>query len=133
MNVPIPDPATQAALAAVEDAKQTLENTDMKVGDSLFDQVPKVIIAGVILSVWAVAVVLMVIWTLKSNPAGGNYSCNTPPVSPATTGTDCTNAWIDKRDTLKDILSTAVIPLLTLVLGFYFGRQTATNDGTDNG
>lgn len=120
------DPAVAAAQVLAAEAQATLEETDKKVSPSLFDQIPKVIIAGLVMAIWATVVIVMMLWINNGDPGAAKFSCNTQAVPPSTTPTDCTNAWTVQFDAMKDVLTTAVVPVVTLVLGFYFGRQVAT-------
>lgn len=109
-----------AALSAVSDAQATVT-----ANDSLLQRISQTVIAAIVVVVWGVSVILLFAWTLTSGESSGDFICNTPPAEGATIGTDCTNGWNATKDQLKDIFTFAVLPFVTLVIGFYFGQKSS--------
>jgi hypothetical protein len=107
------------ALWDITEANQTIESNE-----SLFDRIPQAVIAVVVVGVWAAAVILMFSVILNAGLGNDQYVCNTPPAGTATIGSDCTNGAVFTREQLKDVFTFAVLPLVTLVFGFYFGQKS---------
>lgn len=54
--------------------------------------------------------------------------------SPGCAGVDCAQAntlWTSKAEMIQELIVTAVLPIVTLMLGFYFGTETAKASGVD--
>lgn len=75
------------------------------------------IISGTIIFTYAIAVVLAIYYILYKFP-----ECTPETVK------NCKaiyGAWENQAAVLRDLITTAVLPVVTLMLGFYFGTETA--------
>lgn len=106
-------------LQAITDATATVADND-----SLFRQIPQVVIAAIVVVVWGLTIAAIVVWTIWNGLGSSQFICNTPPASGSGPGTDCINGWTATKDQLKDVFTFGVLPFVTLVLGFYFGQQS---------
>lgn len=114
------DEVIAAAQVAVDTAEQQVESY------SPFEEKSRFLLGIIVIVVWTIAVTAIGIWTIAESP---DHLC-TRPGDAAATGYagDCVNGWAETRDALQNLLTVAILPVVTLVLGFYFGRQSKSNE-----
>jgi len=79
------------------------------------------IISNTIIFTYAIAIVVALFYIL------GRFPECTPE-----NATNCQaiyGAWEKQANVLRDLITTAVLPVVTLMLGFYFGTETAKKAG----
>ena len=72
-------------------------------------------ISYLIVGAFVVAIIIMFVFVLMS--AGDAKSCTSAPCPPA--------AWEKPAEFLFKVLSSVLLPVVTLVLGYYFGTEKA--------
>jgi hypothetical protein len=110
-----------AALAAISSAESTIADND-----STIKARSQRIIAILVLVVWGIAVIALFGWSIAAGLGRNEFVCD-GPANPKLT-VKCTNGWTETKDQLKDVFTYAVVPFVTLILGFYFGQSSKSAD-----
>jgi hypothetical protein len=116
--------ATDDAIA--DAAKEIAAAEEQAQAPSVLDNVSRLAIGVAVVLVWGVAVLAFGAWLLNKSP---EFVCSQPGDSSAAGyAGECTNGWSTAIEQGKDLVSTFVLPVLTLVLGYYFGIRTGAQD-----
>jgi hypothetical protein len=109
---------------AIEAARLSIETAEGDIARSQrFESVSRLGIGLVVIVIWAVVVLSIAIWTIADSD---DYVCSRPgDAAAADYQGECVNGFSATKDSLQNLLTVGVLPLVTLVLGFYFGKQTA--------
>lgn len=110
-----------AALAAISSASSTIADND-----STIKARSQRVIAIIVVVVWGVVVLSLFAWSILGGLGKDEFVCSGP--ASAKTAIQCTNGWTETKDQLKDVFAYAVVPFVTLILGFYFGQSTKSAD-----
>lgn len=111
-----------AALAAISSAEATIADND-----STIRARSQRVIAILVIVVWGVAVGALFYWSMFMGGMGKDeFVCSAPANSKITV--QCTNGWTSTKDQLKDVFAYAVVPFVTLVLGWYAGQSSKAPD-----
>lgn len=114
------DVAHTQATSVVEDAQQSIT------GPGLFENVSRSAIGIAVIAVWAVAVLWYIGFVLTDVP---DFVCSVPGDNTAETYTGvCENGRSSAIEQMKDIVLTFILPVVTLVLGYYFGKLAGSSD-----
>ena len=84
-------------------------------------------LAKIIIWTYAIVVGLVVLYTLAADVVVLAVKCSAVDIAKCG---ELIGSWDKKADNLLEIITTAVIPIVTLMLGFYFGTEKS---GGDNG
>ena len=117
--------------SAIEGATEAVAAADTAAGQStVLDTISRGAIGIAVVAVWAFAVIYFLLWVLHDPPT---FVCSRPgdPLASGYTG-ECTNGRSAAIDQAKDIIANWVLPVLTLVIGYYFGVQKGTAEDTQN-
>ena len=79
-----------------------------------------------VIAVWAIAVLFYAGFILIDVP---DFVCSLPGDNTAETYTGvCENGRSDAIGQMKDLILTFILPVVTLVLGYYFGKLATSSD-----
>lgn len=112
---------------AIADANRIVEDAERDANTSSFvDQASWTLIGIVTIVVWAGAVAVTGYFILFQSP---DFVCTGPDSTPTSSYTSaCENGWTVASEQMFDLLATFVLPVVTLVLGYYFGQLAAGNE-----
>jgi hypothetical protein len=118
------DAVASEADAAIEAARASVESADVDIARaSRFESVSRLGIGIAVIIVWAAVVLSIAIWTIADSD---EFVCSRPgDAASADYQGECESGFDATKDSLQNLLTVGVLPLVTLVLGFYFGKQSA--------
>lgn len=117
------DSQIEATLTALAEAREEIDQND-----SALRTRAQVIITSVVMAIWALAAIATLGWIIWSAVSGPEFICDTPASNGSTTGSDCTNRWNYATGQFKEVYAYAILPFVTLVIGFFFGQKSESGN-----
>jgi hypothetical protein len=117
--------ASDETITSEQDAAhEVLTQVEAEASSSgLLDGFSRFVVGIIVLAVWGFLLVFYGLWLLKDVP---QFVCTVPgdPAAASYTGT-CQSGRTATFEQFKDFFATFVLPVVTLVIGYYFGRAKA--------
>ena len=107
----------EALEANVRDAHLTVESEIEAVESQIDEQMnkPRQWMGYAVVATWVLGVLGTLVWLMLSHPSSVCTESGDQKV--------CVDGWSAAKDDLSSLLAVAVLPVVTLVLGYYFGRR----------
>lgn len=139
---PLTDPAPQedapsqqrarleAAIAAAEEGFAGAEanaTTQLEESDASLEkdkEKTRRFVVVTLLAVYATALFIYSMWVIFSPSSTPGYVCSDQAQQAAGL---CVGRWSATTEALKDVVVTWILPVLTLTIGYYFGKSTEAN------
>ena len=90
--------------------------------DSMRTEKSRLIVTMTVLIIFFVTVIAYGAWAVFGESSG--FICRDQAAEAAG---ECTARWLETKDLLGDIITVAVLPIVTLSLGYYFGKSAGAD------
>ena len=103
--------AQESAAVQIEESNETIARGTEKT---------RRIVTIVILGIYSVALAVYALWVIFAPSTIPGYVCADEAAQQANL---CTGRWVQTTAALKDLVVTWILPIVTLSIGYYFGKS----------